>query len=71
MQFREICSLKYSIILSTFWVDLHSYLLQNALVKPKNCFRSFLKYVFTRSYLRVPSRGKICKCKRGIEASNV
>ena len=28
-------------ILGTFWVDPHSDLLQNALVKPKNCDQQF------------------------------
>ena len=36
VQFRELCSLQYSIIINTFWVDSHSDLLQNALMKPKN-----------------------------------
>ena len=36
MKFREICLLQYSIIINTFWVDPHSDVLNNALVKPKN-----------------------------------
>ena len=35
VQFRGICSLQDRIIINTFWVDPHSDLLQNALMKPK------------------------------------
>ena len=44
VQFRVICSLQDRIIINTFWVDPHLDLLQNALVKPKNCCKNVAQF---------------------------
>ena len=54
VKFREICSLQYSIIINTFWVDPHSDLLKNAPVKPKNCYYTWSLDV---SFISIDSHG--------------
>ena len=64
VQFREICSLQYSIIINTFWADPHSDLLPNAQVKPKNmiapagCAKGEQRYPSGSDFLTAEERHK-------------